>query len=235
MSDILNVILIVLLAVIGIGGLIFLGWWLLIASEGVYLGRRVVILLYDWFAPRYDGVKGFRREYEHRFLAQPIMQEIAPEKSPLMLDVATGTGRLPLAMIRHPQFSGRVIGIDLSLPMLRHALPKFSGDARVLFAQSPAERVPFADDTFDVVTCLEALEFVSDQRAALAEMFRVLKPGGMILITHRINTRWLPRKTYTRDHYAEMLLDAGFDEIRFKPWQVDYQQVWGIKPALRGF
>ncbi len=231
MNDFLGVILILILAAVTIGALIFLGWWLLIASEGVYLGRRVVILLYDWFAPRYDGVKGFRREYEHRFLAQPIMTQIAPKKAPLMLDVATGTGRLPLTMIHHPQFTGRVIGVDLSLPMLRHALPKFEADPRVLFAQCPAERLPFAECVFDVVTCLEAIEFVSDQRAALAEMYRVLKPGGLIVITHRINTRWMPRKTYSRDDFAELLLDTGFDELRFKPWQVDYQQVWGIKPA----
>ena len=65
--------LIVLIAV-GIvavlGGLL---WWLLIYTEGVYLGQQVVIWLYDLYANRYDRIKEFQPEYEYALLADPIM------------------------------------------------------------------------------------------------------------------------------------------------------------------
>ena len=94
MTDVLTVIAIAVIAL----AIVALGWWLLIASEGVYLGRRVVIWLYDVYAGRYDDIKQYRRDIEHQFLAQPILDEFAPRTDPLVLDVATGTGRLPLAL-----------------------------------------------------------------------------------------------------------------------------------------
>ena len=75
MSGILTIILLGTL----IAALMLLGWWLLVASEGVYLGRWMVILLYDRFAHRYDNVKHYHREYEEMYLAKPIMDTIAPQ------------------------------------------------------------------------------------------------------------------------------------------------------------
>ena len=69
MNDWLIVILLVL-AGLGVAALVY---WLLIVTEGVYLGRRVVIWLYDWYAGRYDEIKHFRSEYDHLFLSQPIL------------------------------------------------------------------------------------------------------------------------------------------------------------------
>ncbi len=167
-------LLAILLSASLLAGLIALGWWLLFATEGVYLGRRVVIWLYDLYATRYDGIKHFRREYDHMYLAQPIMERIAPIKSPLILDAATGTGRLPLAMLQHAHFQGRVIAVDLSRRMLSQAAVKFN-DAHVNLLCAPAEHLPFADDCFDVVTCLEALEFMEHPAATLSELIRVLQ------------------------------------------------------------
>ncbi len=180
--------------------LILLGWWLLIATEGVYLGRRVVIWLYDLFAPQYDRVKGFNPIYEHALLAQPIMERIAPHQAPLMLDIATGSGRMPLAMLNHTHFQGRIVGLDLSRRMLRYASLNLRADTdRVSLLWTPAEKLPFADGTFDVVTCMEALEFMSRPDHNLHEMLRVLRPGGLLFISNRINTHLMPGKTWDRD------------------------------------
>jgi ubiquinone/menaquinone biosynthesis C-methylase UbiE len=220
--------IIALLAISGIGWLL---WWLLIESEGVYLGRRVVIWLYDLYAARYDDIKRYRPEADHQYLAQPIMQRIAPIKTPLMLDVATGTARLPIAMLRHPQFHGRVIGVDLAKNMLFKAAYKLGDetDDRAPLIWCPAENLPFDDDTFDVVTCLEALEFMKDPRAVLHECIRVLRPGGILLTTNRISTRLMPGKTWDNDRIAQELLDADMDEIEIEAWQLDYNLVWGIR------
>lgn len=216
-----------------IGGLLilaFLTWWLLIASEGVYLGQRVVIALYDLYADRYDRIKQFMPEYDHLLLAKPIMQRIAPHQSPMVLDVATGTGRLPDTLLDHALFQGRIIAIDLSRRMLQQAARKLHVDQdRVLLMRASALDLPFHDASFDVVTCLEALEFLPDQNAALLELSRVLRPGGLLLVTNRINTRWMPRRTRSRDQLQHDLAQAGFAEIAVEAWQVDYQRVWAVK------
>lgn len=220
------------LALLGllIAGLIALGWWLLIASEGVYLGRRVVVWLYDLYAHRYDRVKNYLREYEHMYLAQPIMDRIAPHRSPLVLDVATGTGRMPLALLRHAHFQGRVIGVDLSRRMLRFAVRNlYVYDDRATFIWASAEKLPFPDNTFDVVTCLEALEFMTSPRAALAEQVRVLRPGGLLLVTQRINTRYMPGKTWTAGQFQQILTELGVPDAEAQIWQVDYRKIWGRK------
>ncbi len=203
-------------------------WWLLVATEGAYLGRRVVIWLYDLYADRYDSIKDFRPEYDHVLLAGPIMAIIAPQVAPMVLDVATGTGRLPLALVNHPQFQGRVIGVDLSRHMLAKAARKLD-DRRVTFLRVPAEALPFPDASFDVVTCLEALEFMSDPEVVLYEMARVLRPGGLLLMTNRINTRLMPGKTFTDDQLESMLQACGIDDVFIEPWQVDYHRVWATR------
>ena len=204
-----------------------LAWWLVFETEGVYLGRRVVVWLYDVNANRYDRIKKLVPEYEQWLLARPLLHRIAPHRSPLVLDVATGTGRLPLALLQTDTFQGHVIGLDLSRKMLFKAAVKLGGDPRASLVWSPAVDLPFADDTFDVVTCLEALEFM-DREAALGELIRVLRPGGLLLITNRM-TKWMPGKTWTDDGLADLLFDGGMASVETELWQVDYTKVWATK------
>ncbi|HVU11654.1 MAG TPA: methyltransferase domain-containing protein, partial [Phototrophicaceae bacterium] len=227
MTPFVSLIVLALVAAV----LVALGWWLLVASEGVYLGRRVVILLYDLFASHYDEIKHYSKEYDHALLAQPIMSSITPLKSPLVLDAATGTGRLPLALLRHKQFQGKIIGADLSLPMLNHAVYKFDGDKRVSLIRTPAEHLPFADDTFDVVSCLEALEFMVNIEVVLHELIRVLRPGGLLFVTNRIHTRFMPGKTRSDDEMKALLKAFGLVQVEVEYWQVDYNRVWARKPG----
>lgn len=219
----------VILSVVAVA-IIVLGWWLLIASEGVYLGRRVVIWLYDLYAHRYNGVKNYLPEYEQLYLAKPIMDAVKPQTAPLVLDVATGTGRLPLALARHPDFDGHTIGVDLSRQMLHYAAKTiYPYNHRATFIWCPAENLPFPDKTFDVVTCLEALEFTTNPRATLQELVRVLRPGGLLLTSQRINTRWMPGKTWTSGEIQTILEEYGVEKGFAQIWQVDYRKVWGWK------
>ncbi len=220
----------VLIIVLIIAAIIALGWWLLIETEGVYLGRRVVVWLYDLYAGRYDGIKQFSKQYDHQFLAQPIMEQISPIKTPLILDVATGTGRLPQALLRHRQFHGRVIGADLSRNMLARAATKID-DPRVTLIWTPAEHLPFPDDTFDVVTCLEAIEFMIHREAVLRELMRVLRPDGLMLITNRINAPLMPGKTWSSEQLQARLEALGLLKVTTDYWQVDYNRVWARKPG----
>jgi len=219
-----------------LAGLIVLGllvWWLVFKTEGIYLGRGVVVGLYDLYASRYDAIKQYEPYGEEMYLAVPILQRLWEVRAPLVLDVATGTGRLPLALLEQPSFQGRVVALDLSRRMLAQAAPKLApyGDRAVLM-HTPAEELPFPDDTFDLVTCLEALEFTMQPRAVLRELVRVLRHGGLLVLTNRqgLDARLMPGRTFAHAALEAYLRDdLGLTGVSVEPWQVDYRIVWAVK------
>jgi ubiquinone/menaquinone biosynthesis C-methylase UbiE len=210
-------------------------YWQLVIAEGAYLGRRVVTLLYDWSAPGYNRLKGFDDEEEDDFLGRPLAQALKPGSSARILDVATGTGRLPLTLLRQPGIEGTVIGLDLSTKMLRIAVEQLvTCRDRVRLLQAAAAPLPFADERFEVVACLEALEFFDDAPAALDEMVRVLRPGGWLLITNRIGweARLMPGRTWSRKQLISILRQLPLTDISVRPWQTIYDLVWARKREL---
>lgn len=215
-----------LLIVICIG---VVAYWQLVVAEGAYLGRRIVTFLYDRFAPRYDGVKQFNPLSDALLLAAPILEH---NHNARVLDVATGTGRLPLALLLQPAFTGSVDALDASGAMLRVARSKLQvyGE-RVRFWQRDALTLPFPDAHFDVVTCLEALEFMPDWRAAARELLRVLKPDGMILISNRVGPdAWkLPGRTLPTPRFINELTALGATDLLTEEWLEDYDLVRGRK------
>ncbi len=210
-----------------------LSWYLLIATEGVYLGRRVVIALYDLYARRYDRIKAFDEAWELQTLAVPLVKALQDVPQPLILDVGTGTGRLPYLLCRVPHFNGKVIGLDASGRMLRVAAEKLGKDRRVGLVQQDATRLPFPSQTFDAVTCLEVLEFLPDQAAALAEIARVARAGAPILLTNRrgLYARLMRGKVQPSEVFAESLYAYGLEEVEIETWQVEYDLIWALKAA----
>jgi SAM-dependent methyltransferase len=213
-------------------------YWQLIIAEGAYLGRRVVILLYDWSARAYERIKQYDAGDEQWFLGLPLTEALQWLPTPLVLDVATGTGRLPRTLLRQPGFDGRVIGLDLSRRMLREAAARTAPFAdRLTLIWQDAERLPFPDDTFDAVTCLEALEFMPHPTRVLAELVRTLRPGGVLLCTNRIgrHAQLLPGRTLPRPELERLLQTFPLDDVRIRAWQMDYDLVWALKSgAPRG-
>ena len=219
---------------LGLALLVFLIWWLIIETEGVYLGRRVVVALYDLYAERYDRIKQFDQRADLVLLSEPLLQRIHPHNDPLILDVATGTGRLPLVLASNGRFEGHVVGIDLSRKMLDVAAKKIASahfDDFITLLHQDAMNLPFPDACFDVVTCLEALEFLPDPRFALQEMVRVLREGGLLLTTIRIDTRWMPNRTHNESGMRMLLSSLEMAEIEVETWQADYSKVWARTPG----
>ena len=216
-------------------GLVLLGlllYWQLVIAEGAYLGPRVVTLLYDLSARAYERIKQFDVGAEQWFLGLPLARALELIPAPLVLDVATGTGRLPRALLRHTAFDGRIIGLDLSRRMLREAVRRTAQFAdRLTFVWQDARNLPFDEDTFDAVICLEALEFTPDPRAVLAELVRVLRPGGVLLVSNRVgrDARFLPGHTFPRDEFERLLREFPLEDIKVRPWQVDYDLAWAVK------
>ena len=221
--------------ILALVGLVLLGlllYWQLIIAEGAYLGPRVVVLLYDWSARIYERIKQFDAGNEQWFLGLPLARALDLIPAPLVLDVATGTGRLPRALLRQPAFEGRVIGLDLSRRMLREAVRRTAQFAdRLTYIWQDARNLPFNDGTFDAVACLEALEFTPDPWQVLTELVRVLRPGGVLLVTNRIgrDAKLLPGRTFPRDEFERMLHELPLEEVRVRSWQIDYDMAWAVK------
>ena len=209
-------------------------YWALVLSEGVYLGPRVVRLLYDRAAPRYDRIKNADPEDDVRYLARPLLTALDAAPAPLVLDVATGTARLPLSLMAEPIPGLRVVGIDCSPGMLGRAQRKLEPYPHVqALALADAGYLPFADDAFTAVTCLEAIEFTPRPRATLRELVRVLQPGGVLLISNRVGVDclWFPDQRCGRGRVEAWLRELGLVDIEREAWQVYYDLVWAKKAA----
>lgn len=219
------VLLMALAALVGL----FL-YWQLVVAEGAYLGKGVVALLYNLFAKNYDSVKQFDPLSDAVMLAQPIVRHVRGEV--VILDIATGTGRLPLAVLSQPGFDGRVIALDSAEKMLNIARAKLAPYAgRVQFLLHDAQDLPFDDASMDVVTCLEALEFFPNAAQAICEMQRVLRPGGLLMLSNRIGPdAWkLPARAIPTAQFAGQLRQMGFAHIHTREWLIDYDLVSAIK------
>jgi ubiquinone/menaquinone biosynthesis C-methylase UbiE len=222
--------LILLLLPLSIGAGLF--YWLIISTEGAYLGPRVVAYLYDRGASTYDGVKAFDPVEDAWDLAVPLQRALKRVEKPLVLDVGTGTGRLPLALLRRLDFDGRIVGLDISLRMLQEARRKTAGHGdRVTLLWKDALALPFPDATFDAVSCVEALEFMADPRLGLKEMARVLRPGGTLLVANRVgfDAFLMPGRTFSDSQLKELLASLSLTSVEIKRWQTYYDLVWARK------
>jgi ubiquinone/menaquinone biosynthesis C-methylase UbiE len=114
-------------------------------------------------------------------LARAFLQRVALRPGQRLLDLACGTGvvaRLAAAVLGP---SGSIVGVDLNQAMLevaRRHTP--TGGARVEWRQADAASLPFPDADFDVVLCQQGLQFFPDRLAALREVHRVLRLGGLV-------------------------------------------------------
>lgn len=98
-----------------------------------------------------------------------------------VLDVATGTASVAIDLVR--ESGARVVGLDQSQQMLRAASTRLARNGledRVSLVLGHAERLPFPEESFDAVTFTYLLRYVDDPAATVAEMARVLSPGGLL-------------------------------------------------------
>ena len=208
--------------------LVALVYWQLVPTEGTYLGTRVVTLLYDLSARRYDRMKQYDLPLEDATLGRPLAKRVRSDPQALVLDVATGTGRVPMSLLRQTKFQGKVIGLDISGRMLEQAAGNLTAhNERVCLLRHDAGRLPFEDSVFGMVTCVEALEFLPHPMATLREMVRVLRPGGTLLFTNRIGPEalFLPGKVFPRHRVEEMLAAFPLRDVSVSRWEVNYDQI----------
>lgn len=104
-----------------------------------------------------------------------------------VLDVGCGTGFLAKELAMLVGEGGYVLGVDNSADMLEGGRERCAVFPQIELKQAAADDLPVADNSFDVVTCTQVLLYVPDLTAVLAELYRVLKPGGRLAI---VETDW---------------------------------------------
>lgn len=135
-------------------------------------------------------------------------------REPCILDVGCGTGVTGLSFSRE----GKVFGVDSSALAVdfahRRGLPRI--------AQSVGEGLPFKSGQFDLITSSDVLEHIEDDEAVLAEMARVARPGGLlVIVVPAFPTLWSNRderlqhkRRYRTEVLSERVRRAGFEVVR---------------------
>lgn len=141
--------------------------------------------MFDRIAPAYDilnHILSFGRDVRWR---RTLADHLDPAKTSRVLDLATGTGDILISLLhRHPKIT-EAVGLDISEKMLalcRKKIAKQPFNDRVRLIRGDAAACPFADETFDAVTMSFGIRNTADPAHILAEMHRLLRPGGTAVI-----------------------------------------------------
>lgn len=180
------------------------------------MGRHGDVERFNDWAPTYD------RHHLQRRIFEPVQRTVldlaasqvgAPAA---ILDVGCGTGRL-LAAVEQRFPRAAVRGVDAAHEMVRQAVISRPAESRAEFLQATAEDLPFGDAEFDLVFSTMTFHHWADQKRGVAEVARVLRPGGRWLLADFIARgpmRWVfrlfrPRRFHERDEFGRLLGPSG--------------------------
>lgn len=189
------------------------------------------VLQWLFFAPSHRIVLEHLEQFRSRRASGASTQQ------PLrLLDVGCGTGRLAQRLHEqagkantHSTSGGmRFCGVDFCRPMLDHAAARDLPSIHFNWVQGESQQLPFADASFDVITCVHSFHHYPDQPGAVREMFRVLAPGGQAMILDAYRDRpwgWLlydvavvavegDVQHASARRFREMFAHAGFRHVR---------------------
>jgi demethylmenaquinone methyltransferase/2-methoxy-6-polyprenyl-1,4-benzoquinol methylase len=130
---------------------------------------------------RYDLLEELLSFGQNRRWRTAMVDAVVPGAPRSVLDVATGTAGVALMLTDRTR--ARVVGVDLTEEMLRIGQRRVAADGRgqrIALALARAEQLPFADASFDALTFTYLLRYVADPAATLAELARVVRPGGVV-------------------------------------------------------
>ncbi|XAH22504.1 bifunctional demethylmenaquinone methyltransferase/2-methoxy-6-polyprenyl-1,4-benzoquinol methylase UbiE [Xylophilus sp. GW821-FHT01B05] len=199
---------------------------------------RKVRSVFDSVAPKYDVMNDLMSGGLHRAWKAYTVMVANVREGQQVLDIAGGTGDLALAFSKKVGRSGRVVHTDINAAMLSTGRNRLL-DAGVVLptAVCDAEQLPFPDQHFDLVSVAFGLRNMTHKDQALAEMCRVLKPGGKLLVLEFSKVAKPLEKVY--DWYSFSVLprlgklvagdDASYrylaESIRMHPGQQELKQL----------
>jgi demethylmenaquinone methyltransferase/2-methoxy-6-polyprenyl-1,4-benzoquinol methylase len=168
--------------------------------------------MFGEIAPRYDLLNHLLSLNVDRYWRWRTTRLVPPVGDAPILDLCTGTGDLALAYDRAAGGAVAVVGADFCHPMLVRAVAKTGrrgAAGRVRYVEADAQRLPFLDEEFQIVTVAFGLRNVTDTDRGLTEMVRVTKPGGRVAILEFSKPRhWLFGRMY-RFYFSHILPWVG--------------------------
>jgi ubiquinone/menaquinone biosynthesis C-methylase UbiE len=165
-----------------------------------------------------------------------LLSEVRHTQPGRALDIGCGTGELGSRLAAR---GWQVVGLDLCETMVHEACAKI-GEGKLCLTVGDSEHLPFAPQSFDLLTCANSFHHYPHQDAVVREMYRVLKPGGRLLLLDGWPDQWMGRIVYdmiiTRveggnvwhresHHMREMFEETGFAGITQK-------RVYSLFPIL---
>lgn len=147
-------------------------------------GEKIQVM-FGSIAPRYDFLNRLLSFGIDRRWRKKAVRLIKYREGSRILDVATGTGDVALEIARTTPASVRITGADFCKEMVDLGQAKVGASpyaGRIDFKVAPCEDLPFPDNTFDSITIAFGIRNVVDRKLGLAEMWRVLRPGGRLII-----------------------------------------------------
>lgn len=165
------------------------------------------------FLPEREGEIWY--EHWHRYaLARQLSQHRT------VLDVACGEG-YGAAMVA--EGADRVLGVDISADAIRHAKNRYGHHTNLEFVPASCDRLPFPDASFDLVISFETIEHIEAQQAFIAELARVLRPDGVLLLSSPNKRLYSDAHDYhnefhVRELYRNELEELLREEFPYRSW-----------------
>jgi len=146
---------------------------------------RRVAGVFDSVASRYDVMNDVMSFGIHRLWKRLAIELSGVRAGQCVLDLAAGTGDLTMHLADLVGEQGKVVASDVNASMLMHGRCRLVDKGfvkNIIYVQANAESLPFPDNSFDCATMAFGLRNVTDKDAALTSLYRVLKPGGRLLV-----------------------------------------------------
>lgn len=172
--------------------------------------RALVGGVFDSVAERYDVMNDLMSLGIHRLWKRITINQTGVRLGQTVLDLAGGTGDLAAKLSERAGDSGCVVLADINESMVNVGRDRMINRGLVgnlHYALADAEQLPFSDNTFDCITIAFGLRNVTDKQRALESMFRVLRPGGRLLILE-FSKPVLPLLSKAYDAYSFSALPA---------------------------
>lgn len=166
--------------------------------------------MFNNIAHRYDFLNHFLSLGIDKLWRRKVMRLLKPHQPKMILDVATGTGDLAIAALKLNPV--KIIGVDISTGMLnigKEKIERMGFSDKIELQVGDSENLPFSDQQFDAVMVAFGVRNFENLEKGLAEMFRVLKPGGTCLVLEFSKPEYFPVKQLYQFYFNHILPGIG--------------------------
>lgn len=172
--------------------------------------KQQVATMFNNIAGKYDFLNHFLSAGIDIIWRKKAVSLLKAEQPKLVLDIATGTADFAIETLRlNPE---KIVGVDISEGMLavgREKLAKRGLSHKIELKYGDSENLPFADNSFDAITVAFGVRNFEHLAKGLAEMNRVLKPGGMAVVLEFSKPRSFPMKQLYQFYFKNILPVVG--------------------------